>query len=341
MYRCLQLARQGAGTTAPNPMVGAVLVHGQRIIGEGFTQPYGQAHAEVMCIGSVTEADKALLPFSTLYVSLEPCAHFGKTPPCADLIIQSDIPAVVIGCTDPFAAVNGKGIERLRQAGIAVTEPVLEAACKALNKRFFTFHTLGRPYIFLKWAQSADGFIAGPAGRTTISHAATNRLVHRRRSEEAAILVGTQTALTDNPQLTVRHWPGPQPLRLVVDRHNRLPASLHLLDGHHPTTVFTYQEKVQQGQTTYCRITPGTDELTQLLQHLHRMNVNSVLVEGGAILLQQFIQQQLWDEAMVITNEDLHLVQGTAAPMLAHHQLQRQDTLFSDRIAYYKNQRTN
>ena len=226
MYRCLQLAGKGAGHVAPNPMVGAVLVHNDRILGEGYHQVYGQAHAEVNCINSVLPDDVPLIPDSTLYVSLEPCAHFGKTPPCADLIIKKQIRKVVIGCRDPFKEVDGKGIERLKAAGIEVISGVLEAACTDLNKRFFTFHTFNRPYVILKWAESANGKISGSGNeRVFISNAWTNTLVHKWRSEESAIAVGTNTAMLDNPFLTTRLWPGRNPVRILLDKKLIIPRS--------------------------------------------------------------------------------------------------------------------
>ena len=231
MHRCLELAQLAAGNTAPNPMVGSVLVHNDKIIGEGYHQVYGQAHAEVNCISSVKPEHQGLIPQSTIYVSLEPCAHFGKTPPCADLIIKHQIPKVVVGCRDPFVQVNGKGIEKLQAAGIEVTVGVLEKECKELNKRFFTFHTEHRPYIILKWAQTADLKIAAEDyGRVLISNAQSNRIVHKWRSEEMAILVGTNTALFDDPELNTRLWPGGHPIRLVVDMNLRLPSSLKLFN---------------------------------------------------------------------------------------------------------------
>ena len=250
MHRCLELAGHGSGYVSPNPMVGAVLVHSGRIIGEGYHQRYGQAHAEVNCIDSVSETDRRLIGESTLYVSLEPCAHFGKTPPCTDLIIKHKIPKCVVGCRDPFKEVDGKGIEKLRAAGVHVEVGVLEKECKELNKRFFTFHTEHRPYIILKWAQTGDGFIAGPLNpsaswrrtfedsgetkviqeRLLISNEYSNRLVHKWRSEEASILVGTNTALLDDPELTTRLWTGPSPVRIVLDMNLRLPSSLKMFN---------------------------------------------------------------------------------------------------------------
>ena len=239
MYRCLQLAQAGAGHVAPNPMVGAVLVYNNRIIGEGYHREYGMPHAEVNCIASVKKEDLRLVNKSVMYVSLEPCAHYGKTPPCADLIIQYRIPKVVVGCRDPFPEVNGKGIEKLLAAGVNVTTGILEKECRELNKRFFTFHTQRIPYIVLKWAQSSDGAIAATDGSAIqISNAYSSILVHRWRSEEAAILVGTRTAMLDDPALTTRLWPGKNPVRLVIDRELKLPVSLRLFDESVPTVIF-------------------------------------------------------------------------------------------------------
>ena len=239
MSRCIELAKLGAGFTAPNPMVGAVLVYDNRIIGEGYHRHYGHAHAEVNCIASVKKEDEPFIRQSVLYVSLEPCAHHGKTPPCADLIIEKKIPMVVVGSRDPFKEVDGKGIEKLQAAGVEVQEDVLEKECIDLNKRFFTFHTWRRPYIILKWAQSDDGKIAKTGhSRVLISNDYTNRLVHKWRSEEASILVGTNTALMDNPSLDTRLWKGPNPVRLVVDKNLALPASLNVFDQKIKTIIF-------------------------------------------------------------------------------------------------------
>ena len=323
MERCIQLARLGAGMVAPNPMVGAVLVHNDRIIGEGWHRQYGGPHAEVNCIASVQEADRHLINASVMYVSLEPCAHFGKTPPCADLIIHHRIPEVVVGCRDPFDAVNGKGIEKLQQAGIKVTTGVLEAACLQLNERFFTFHTKKRPFIILKWAQTADGFIAreNKSERLLISNSETNILVHKWRSEEAGILVGTHTALYDNPSLTNRLWTGPSPVRLVLDRELKLPAGLHLLDGQPATVVFNAQKQEQQENLLYYKISFGEKIVEQLLTALYELKIISVIVEGGSQLLQSFIDAGIWDEARVITNTTLFIGNGLAAPQLQNQSL--------------------
>ena len=269
MRRCLELALLGAGHVAPNPMVGSVLVYSdrdtgeERIIGEGYHERYGEKHAEANCIASVKEGDRALIARSTIYVSLEPCAHYGKQPPCADLIFYWQVPRVVAGCRDPFPEVNGKGIEKLRAAGVEVVVGVLEAECMELNRRFFTFHAKHRPYIVLKWAQSADGKIGGD-GRTLISNDYSNRLVHKWRAEEAAILVGTRTAMLDDPALTVRLWSGRNPIRLVLDKELRLPSSLQLFDGKVRTIVFNMVKHVEGGMIEYYQLSRDSSLVHQL-----------------------------------------------------------------------------
>lgn len=346
MHRCLQLAEMGAGVVAPNPMVGAVLVHNNRIIGEGYHMQYGQAHAEVNCIKSVAAEDVHLIAEATIYVSLEPCAHFGKTPPCADLIISYKIPNVVVGCRDPFKEVDGKGIEKLEAAGISVLTGILEKECIELNKRFFTFHTKHRPYIVLKWAQTANGKIAVASNdRLLISNAFSNKLVHKWRSEEAAILIGTNTALLDDPSLTNRLWHGKSPLRMVVDMHLRLPALLNLFKDGQPTVVFN---TLQHTENVFVRTSSGSlsggfyqvaedvSVIYQILNACYQNNIQSVLVEGGAKLLQSFIDSGAWDEARIITNETLFIELGLQAPQLAGELLINQEKLFSDHIAFYR-----
>ena len=338
MHRCLELAKPGAGYVAPNPMVGAVLVHENRIIGEGYHQVYGKEHAEVHCIRSVKEEDRPLLSKSTLYVSLEPCSHHGKTPPCADLIIEKKIPAVVIGCRDPFKQVDGRGIEKLKAAGIQVTAGVLEKEAVSLNKRFITFHTHHRPYIILKWAQTANGKIAqGTASRLQISNDYTNRLVHKWRSEEASVLVGTTTAQADDPQLTNRHWQGHHPVRMVIDKELRLPPSLRLFDKQVRTIVFNFIKHDEQPHLLYYRVTGDVSLVHQVVHALYRLNIQSMLVEGGAGLLQSFIDENMWDEARIITNRELRVPAGLAAPVLTNGILQQQEQLFSDSIDFIIN----
>lgn len=350
MQRCLELAKLGAGSVAPNPMVGAVLVCNDRIIGEGWHQQYGKAHAEVNCLASVKEEDWKLIIQSTLYVSLEPCAHFGKTPPCTDLIIQHKIPKVVIGCRDPFKEVDGKGIEKLEAAGVMVELGVLEKDCKELNKRFFTFHTQQRPYIILKWAETADGFIAPFAGaeglRLLISNEYSNRLVHQWRSEEAAILVGTNTALLDNPELTTRLWPGKSPIRLVLDMNLRLPTSLKIFNGEERTIIFNAVKQEEKNDLLYYKLERDRDILTQLMSALYQLKIQSVLVEGGAKLLQSFIDAGLWDEVRIIKNEELALRQaqgnnGLHAPVLNHGVKVCEQKILSDRIEIYQPKHTD
>jgi diaminohydroxyphosphoribosylaminopyrimidine deaminase / 5-amino-6-(5-phosphoribosylamino)uracil reductase len=339
MQRCLQLAALGAGTTAPNPMVGAVLVYENMTIGEGYTQPYGQAHAEVMCINSVPADKQQLIPEAILYVSLEPCAHFGKTPPCADLIISRGIKKVVIGCMDPFEAVNGRGITKLTNAGIEVVTGVLEDECREINKRFLTFHTKQRPCIILKWAQSANGKIAATGERTAISNDITNRLVHRWRSEEAAIMVGANTVITDNPQLTARLWPGKNPVRVIAGGSTNLPGNLHIFDNQALTIIFNYTEEKETGNIRYYKTEPG-NAIAPVLDKLYQLNLTSVLVEGGAKLLQSFISSGLWDEARVITNTSITIHGGVDAPVL-QQQPSQQQTYGTDCIHFFTNQLIN
>lgn len=324
MQRCIDLSQTGMSNVAPNPMVGAVLVHEGKIIGEGFHRIYGQAHAEVNCVLSVPDTLRPLIPSATMYVSLEPCAHHGKTPPCADLIISQKIPKVVVGCVDTFSAVAGRGIQRMKEAGIEVITGVLEEACREVNRRFFTFHEKKRPYIILKWAQSADGYIAPPDGQPVkISNSYTDRLVHQWRTREMAIMVGTRTALKDDPKLTARLWPGKQPLRIVVDRTLQIPEHYQLHSADAPT-IFVSERTFDFSQ----------DIIPQLLTRLHADNIQSVIVEGGAHLLQQFIAGGIWDEARVITGRHT-LGGGLQAPVLHHASLQEELEVQGDLISLY------
>jgi len=337
MHRCLQLARLAEGRVTPNPMVGAVLVYGDRIIGEGYHKEYGGAHAEVHCIRSVKVDDQHFIPASTLYVSLEPCAHFGKTPPCVDLIVEHQIKKVVIGCRDPFAQVNGKGIKNLKAANIDVTVGVLEKECVELNKRFFLFNTEHQPYIILKWAKSADNKIAPESReRFAISGEKVNRMVHQWRSQEAAILVGTNTAAFDDPELTTRLWPGDNPVRLVVDLHLRLPSSLKLFNGQVKTIVFNQHRHEEKDNVLYYQVAEDSSVVHQITNALYQMKLQSVLVEGGAQLLQSFIDEGMWDEARVITNEQLTIGSGIQAPQLNNAFLVNRETVGTDSIHIYK-----
>lgn len=338
MARCLQLAKLGAGHVAPNPMVGALLVHEGVIIGEGYHQQHGGAHAEVNCFNSVQPAMQALVSQSTLYVSLEPCSHFGKTPPCADLVIQKQVAQVVIACRDPFEKVNGSGIAKLQAAGLEVLEGVLEKEAKDLNKRFFIFNQRKRPYIFLKWAQTHDGFMARNTDeRLAISNAFSNIFTHKMRAEEAAILVGTKTALKDNPSLTTRNWVGKHSLRIVIDKQLKLPATLQLFSDDLPTVVVNCVKEQQEGHLYFLKVAAGEDLIERLLCYLYERKVQSLIVEGGSILLSSFIAKKCWDEAVVITNQELIIQQGISAPALPAHQLVSELTLGSDSIQLFQN----
>lgn len=301
MMRALQLAAMGAGHVSPNPMVGAVLVRSGRIIGEGYHTRCGEAHAEVVAIRSVDDED--LLKEATLYVTLEPCSHYGKTPPCSQLIIEKGIPRVVVGCIDPFREVAGRGVKMLREAGVSVDVGVLEKECIRQNRFFMTAQQIGRPYILLKWAQTADGYM--DVFRTpdqpayVISDATTSAVVHKFRSEYDAILVGTRTALMDNPSLTVRRWAGRHPLRIVIDRELKIPAMSSLLSDGHRTVVITAIEKVGDDLVEYVTLDFDRPVIPQLLTELSRRRIRSLLVEGGACLLQSFIDSDHWDEARI------------------------------------------
>lgn len=305
MLRCIELARLGLGNVSPNPMVGSVIVYRDKIIGEGFHQVYGGPHAEVNAVNAV--ADKSFLKESTIYVSLEPCAHYGLTPPCSDLIIEKQIPKVVVGTVDPFAAVAGKGIEKLKKAGVEVVTGVLEAECRELNKRFFTYHQKQRPYIILKWAQTADGFIdktrdhSEYGSPTWITGNLSGIMVHKLRSEEDAIMVGTNTAILDNPSLTVRNWSGRNPVRIVIDRDLKLSQSLNLFDGQAKTLIFNLEKDEATEHNIWIQVYNEHDIIPPILDALHREKVQSVIVEGGTRLLESFILQGLWDEMHVFT----------------------------------------
>lgn len=321
MHRCLQLAACGAGSTSPNPMVGAVIVCDGRIIGEGYHIRAGEPHAEVNAVNSVRESDRHLLKSSTIYVSLEPCSHYGKTPPCCDLIISCGIPRVVIATTDSNLQVNGRGISRMEAAGIDVRVGLLGAESRRLNRAFFTSHSKQRPLVVLKWAQSADGFVdyvreggSALAVSTPVSMVA----MHKLRAHCDAILVGTRTAQLDNPSLNVRHWTGRQPLRLVIDRNGVLSPSLKLFDGSLPTVVYTSAvrndlcgKNIEQIVLDF-----SVDILPQILSHLHSLKIGSLLVEGGPTLLQSFINAGLWDVARVETNPRITVEAGVPAPVL-------------------------
>lgn len=312
MYRCLQLAGNGLQNAKPNPMVGAVITYGDRIIGEGYHVRCGQAHAEVNAFASVKEKDEHLLPDATLYVSLEPCSHFGKTPPCADLIIKKSVKRVVVGCMDPFAKVQGRGIRKLKDAGINVLVGVLESQCRQLNKRFITANLLHRPYVLLKWCKTANGFIDDNFRPILISSPFTQMLSHKLRAEYDAILVGRTTQERDNPQLNVRLWSGENPLKIVIYRRNPVFSELNF----------------------------NANVPRQILQWLYVQNKQSLIVEGGAFTLKSFIEAGLWDEIRIETSQTT-VTDGTLAPELPHSaRLTKRDIYDGNTIEYYTNDTT-
>ncbi|MDR1523628.1 MAG: bifunctional diaminohydroxyphosphoribosylaminopyrimidine deaminase/5-amino-6-(5-phosphoribosylamino)uracil reductase RibD [Tannerella sp.] len=319
MSRCLELAKNGKGSVAPNPMVGAVIVRDNLIIGEGFHHCYGGAHAEVNAIAAVR--DEALLRDATMYVSLEPCSHYGKTPPCAGLIIQKGVPRVVVACPDPFPEIAGRGIKMLCDAGVEVVTGVMEHEAVRLNRFFMTLHKKRRPYVILKWAQSEDGFLDRKRNDRSeapvlLSTPVTRLMVHKLRSEVQAIMVGTNTAVLDNPSLTVRYWAGNSPLRITIDNHMRIPDDARLFDGNHPALIYRKQKKRSAGEDgknsdsarlfpkenrEYVMIDDSADFTEKILADLYERNIGSLLVEGGAQLHRTFLDKDLWDELIVET----------------------------------------
>lgn len=337
MKRCLDLAVKGLGAVAPNPMVGCVIVHNGEVIGEGYHEFYGGPHAEVNAVNSVK--DKSLLKHSTLYVNLEPCAHYGKTPPCADLIVENKIPYVVIGAIDTNSLVSGKGIEKLAKAGIDVKVGVLEDECKKLNKRFYTYHEKKRPYIILKWAQTADGFIDAKRNEENtskpvqISNSDTKKLLHLWRSQEQAIMIGTNTALLDNPQLTVREVKGKNPLRITIDKWLRIPKQFYLFDKSTPTLIFTSVDQASETNLEFVKIDFEEPIIPQVMDELYKRNIQSLLVEGGELLLNSFIDSELWDAARVFI-ADKELKKGVNAPVLKQQPVVREN-ISGDKLLFY------
>lgn len=335
MERALELATLGRGHVSPNPLVGCVIEHNGRIIGEGWHQRYGAAHAERNAVLSVPPEDAHLLSESTAYVTLEPCSHYGKQPPCANLLIEKQLKRVVCCNDDPNPLVGGQGFTKLRTAGIEVETGVLSEKGRALNARFFTFMEQQRPYIVLKWAETADGFIAGPHGMPVkISGDLSHRLVHRWRAEEDAIMVGTHTARTDNPRLNVRLVPGRNPLRIVIDKQLQLSKDLHLFDNSQSTLVYTFLKAETIGQTTYCQLSNERSLVPQILADLYNRRIQSVLVEGGTRLLQSFIDTGLWDEMRVFRSRTM-LHDGVKAPVV-RGTLIRSEAVGDDELTTYK-----
>ncbi len=335
--RCIDLAKNGLGTTYPNPMVGSVIVYKNEIIGEGWHQKSGAPHAEVNAINSVK--DKSLLSKATIYVSLEPCSHFGKTPPCCDLILKHQIPNVVLGSVDPNRKVAGAGIKKLQENGTNVIVGVLEKECRELNKRFFTFHNKKRPYIILKWAESQDGFMAPLTKEKKepvwISNTFSRQLVHKWRSEEQAILVGTNTVLEDNPKLDVRNWTGENPIRIVLDKNGRISKNCHVKDGRIMTIVLTEEENLTSSENLSYEKCIFDKRLTKTIAAIAlKYSIQSILIEGGKHTLQTFIDDNLWDEARVFKGTT-YLKNGVKAPDLNGHFLLK--NIKSDQLKLYFN----
>jgi len=337
MKRCLELAQKGIGTTRPNPSVGAVLVVDGRIIGEGFTRPYGGSHAEVNAINSVK--DKRLLKQATMYVTLEPCSHHGKTPPCSDLIIKTGVPRVVIGCMDTNSLVSGRGISKMENAGCEVTVGVLESECREQHRRFFTYHDKKRPHIILKWAQSKDGFIA-PKARDErkpvwITNKISRQLVHKLRAEEHAILVGTKTVIADNPTLNVRSWKGENPIRVVIDRNLKTSRNSHVYDQSVKTIFLTEVDRENLVNLIFEKIDFHKSLANEISNVLYKHNIQSVIIEGGTQTLQTFIDEGLWDEARVFTG-GVEFKTGVEAPIFNFDEMNQKE-LGSDVLKMYRN----
>lgn len=335
--RCIELAKNGLGTTYPNPLVGSVIVHNGKIIGEGWHRKSGESHAEVIAIDSVK--NKELLKESTIYVSLEPCSHFGKTPPCADLIIQHKIPRVVIGTIDPFAKVCGSGIAKLKKSGIKVEVGFLENECRELNKRFFTFHQKKRPYIILKWAQTQNGFIAPLQKKETkpvwISNEFSRQLVHKWRAEEQAIMVGTNTVLQDNPRLDIRSWTGENPIRIVLDRELKITSGFSVYDKSVKTIFITEKERLSEHENqVFEKIDFNKNVNIGILDVLYKHQIQSVIIEGGAVLLESFIKNDLWDEARVFTS-DLSFEKGIKAPEFNTNKAALKNDISDNTLEYF------
>ena len=336
MRRALDLAHLGTGYARPNPLVGCVVVHQGQVIGEGWHRQYGGPHAEANAVAAV--ADPALLPESRVYVTLEPCAHHGKTPPCVDLLLEKGVRDVVVCNEDPFPLVAGRGIEKLRAAGVRVETGLRADEGRWLNRRFFTFHEKKRPYLVLKWAETSDGFLAGRYFQSVqISCPQAGLLTHQWRAEEAAILVGTRTALHDNPRLSVRDWPGQQPTRLVLDKNLSLPPTHHLLDGSQPTLIYTYRERASRPNLDHVMLSEANDLLPQVLDDLYQRQVQSVLVEGGPTVLNALLSAGLWDEIRVF-RAPMKLGQGIAAPRLGLSGLRERTTVGADELFWYVNE---
>ena len=342
MRRCLELASIGLPLAMPNPSVGAVLVFQDTIIGEGFTSPYGGSHGEVNCINSVTENNKQYISQSTLYVSLEPCSHTGKTPPCSNLIIENKIPEVIIGCVDTFSLVAGKGIEMLQNKGVKTTVGILENECRELNKRFFTFHEKKRPFVILKWAQTSDKFIAPEKKKhgqeRWITGELTKELVHKMRSEEMGILVGKNTVLVDNPSLTTRNYPGKNPTRIILDNKLQLwnsRSDFSVFNKDSKTLIVNSISNFEEDNFQGIKVEFDSNLIENLMTKLHQENLQSIIVEGGEITIDSFIKEGIWDEAFVFENEK-KFKKGVKAPTL-NLEANKVLSIGNDSLSIYKN----
>mgnify|MGYP003520920932 CR=1 FL=1 len=343
MKRCIELAKNGLGTTYPNPLVGSVIVHDGKIIGEGWHKKAGEPHAEVNAVNSVK--DKSLLKEATIYVSLEPCSHFGKTPPCCDLIIANEIPNVVVGTVDPFAKVAGNGIKKLIESGKNVTIGILEDECNELNKRFFTFHQKQRPYIILKWAESADGFIAPKMLKPVqhdklkpiwITNPYSRQLVHKWRTEEQAILVGTNTVLDDNPKLDSRDFSGNNPIRIVLDKSGKISENYHVKNNSRKTIFITESENfISTENCIYENAIFDIHLISSSWDILYKNEIQSVIIDGGSKTLQSFIDANLWDEARVFIGQTT-FQNGTTAPIISGNPVAGFD-IMNDELKIFKN----
>ncbi|TRZ41064.1 bifunctional diaminohydroxyphosphoribosylaminopyrimidine deaminase/5-amino-6-(5-phosphoribosylamino)uracil reductase RibD [Robertkochia solimangrovi] len=343
--RCIEIAKNGLGHTYPNPSVGCVIVHKETIIGEGYTSPPGQAHAEVNAIHSVS--DPSLLTESTLYVTLEPCSHYGRTPPCADLIITHKIPRVVIGTLDSNKEVLGKGVRKLEEAGIEVITGILEQECRELNRRFLCFHEKQRPYIILKWAESNDGFIAPPSDPDKkpepvwLSNSGSRQLVHKWRSEEMGILIGTRTAILDNPRLDTRTWYGNSPVRFVIDLNLKIPTRYHVLDKSVRTIIITLAENCPEStdMLQYEKVFIANGLPNEICRIAVKYGIQSLIVEGGAQTINSFISEDLWDEARVFT-APIKLFGGVQAPKIEITPISGM-FIENDKVSLYRNKPVN
>lgn len=331
--RCIELAQKATGNTYPNPLVGSVIVHNGKIIGEGYHHKAGENHAEINAINSVE--DKTLIPESTIYVSLEPCAHYGKTPPCAFKIVELGFKKVVIGAMDSHDKVNGKGKKIIQDAGIEVISGILEKECIELNKRFFTYHEKKRPFIILKWAESGDRFVDKDFKPTQISNSLTKQFVHQLRSDEHSILIGTMTALRDNPSLTTREIFGRNPIRILIDMDLKVSADFNIYNNEAETLVFNSVKEDEEGNIKFIKAS-RENFIENMLKKLYELQIQSIIVEGGSFVLQQFINANLWDEAIIIKNRSLILENGTKAPNFENNPVDIKD--FRDNmIEFHKN----